>query len=118
VLHVHTRRNDLIVTGGENVYPVEVEQRLEALSGVVRALVFGVPDERWGQVVAAALELAPGVTLDALAPVAAAALASHKRPRLACVVGELPLTGSGKLERKGAAERYAGELRAFGEGSR
>ena len=56
-LHVHARRTDLIVTGGENVYPVEVEQRLEALPGVRRALVFGVPDERWGQIVAAALEL-------------------------------------------------------------
>ena len=67
-LHVHARRSDLVVTGGENVYPVEVEERLAALPGVRRALVFGVPDARWGQIVAAALELAPGVDLDALHP--------------------------------------------------
>ena len=109
-LHIHARRTDLIVTGGENVYPLEIEQRLESIPGVRRALVFGVPDERWGQIVAAALELAPGVEIDALAAGAAARLASHKRPRLACAVADLPLTGSGKLERGRAAERYAASL--------
>jgi O-succinylbenzoic acid--CoA ligase len=112
-LFVHARRTDLIVTGGENVYPVEVEQALEALPGVRRALVFGVPDERWGQVVAAALELMPGATLDAIGEHVATALASHKRPRLACTVDAVPLTTSGKLVRVGAAERYAPSLRAL-----
>jgi O-succinylbenzoic acid--CoA ligase len=111
VLFVHARRSDLIVTGGENVYPVEVEQRLEALPGVRRALVFGVPDQRWGQLVAAAVELAPGMTVDAFAALVAPALAPHKRPRLACSVEALPRTESGKLQRAGAAERYAGLLR-------
>jgi O-succinylbenzoic acid--CoA ligase len=113
-LHVHARRTDLIVTGGENVYPVEVEERLEAIPGVRRALVFGVPDERWGQIVAAALELAPGTSLPDLAAVVAASLAPHKRPRLACAVDALPLTASGKLERAGAAERHTPALRPFG----
>jgi O-succinylbenzoic acid--CoA ligase len=113
-LHVHARRSDLIVTGGENVYPVEVEQRLEALKGVQRALVFGVPDERWGQLVAAAIELAPGTALEAIVEQSAAVLASHKRPRLACTVASLPLTASGKLERAGAAARYAAVLRPWG----
>ena len=112
-LHVHARRTDLIVTGGENVYPLEIEQRLESLPGVHRALVFGVADERWGQVVAAALELAPGVVLDTLAAAAAERIASHKRPRLACAVAELPLTGSGKLDRTRTVERYAGALRPW-----
>jgi O-succinylbenzoic acid--CoA ligase len=114
-LHVFARRTDLIVTGGENVYPVEVEQRLEALPGVARALVFGVPDDRWGQVVAAALVLAAGdaghvPSLADLAPAVAAALAPHKRPRLACVVDALPTTASGKLERAGAAQRWGHAL--------
>ena len=109
-LHVHARRSDLIVTGGENVYPLEIEQRLESIPGVRRALVFGVPDARWGQLVAAVMELGPGASLDPLAAAAAARMAPHKRPRLACAVDALPLTGSGKLERAGAAERYAGVL--------
>jgi O-succinylbenzoic acid--CoA ligase len=113
-LQVHARRSDLVVTGGENVYPVEVEQRLEALPGVRRALVFGVPDPRWGQIVAAAFELSPGASLEDLAAPAAAALASHKRPRLACAVEALPVTASGKLERAAAAERYAAVLRPWG----
>ncbi len=111
VLHVHARRSDLIVTGGENVYPVEVEQRLEALPGVRRALVFGVADARWGQVVAAAMEMDAGCPVEALAPRVAEVLAPHKRPRLVCQVEALPLTSSGKLVRGGAAERYAEVLR-------
>src|SRR5262249_56203823 len=93
-LHVHARRSDLIVTGGENVYPVEVEQRLEALPGVRPALVFRVPDDRYGQVVAAALELEPGAELSCLAEHAASSLAPHKRPRLVCVTAALPLNAS------------------------
>ena len=53
---VHARRVDLIVTGGENVYPAEVERVLEEFPGVTAAGVFGVPDETWGQTVAAALK--------------------------------------------------------------
>src|SRR5262249_10971437 len=112
-LHVHARRSDLIVTGGENVYPVEVEQRLEALPGIRRALVFGVPDERWGQLVAAALELDPDAQLSALAEPVASSLAPHKRPRVVCAVARLPLTASGKLERARAAELYASSLRPW-----
>jgi O-succinylbenzoic acid--CoA ligase len=112
-LHVHARRSDLIVTGGENVYPVEVEHTLESLPGVRRALVFGVPDERWGQIVAVAMELAAGTTLDALAGEAHAALAPHKRPRLACAVDALPLTSSGKLQRADAAGIHGAALQAF-----
>jgi O-succinylbenzoic acid--CoA ligase len=113
-LHVHARRTDLVVTGGENVYPLEVEDRLASLPGVRRALVFGVPDERWGQIVAAAIELAPGAVLADVAAGAATILAPHKRPRLACAVAELPLTASGKVERARAVERYAAALAPFG----
>ncbi len=125
-LHVHARRTDLIVTGGENVYPLEIEQCLEAQRGVRRALVFGVPDPRWGQVVAAAIEIgiesesesdARGdTTIDeaALAAALASCLAPHKRPRLLAVVPALAITGSGKLVRADAASRFAAALRPFG----
>ena len=54
-LHVHARRTDLIVTGGENVYPAEVERALETLPGIAAAGVFGIASDEWGQEVAAAL---------------------------------------------------------------
>lgn len=110
-LHVLARRTDLIVTGGENVYPIEVEQRLEELPGVRRALVFGVPDARWGHLVAAAIELDRPLSDAAILAHAAACLAPHKRPRRLCVVPALPLTSSGKLDRKDAAARWSSLLR-------
>jgi O-succinylbenzoic acid--CoA ligase len=111
-LHVFARRTDLIVTGGENVYPAEVEQVLEALPGVARALVFGVPDERWGQIVAAALVLDPArpaspPIAEILAAGLPSRLAAHKRPRRLCAVDALPVTPSGKLDRASAAQRFA-----------
>lgn len=112
-LHVHARRTDLIVTGGENVYPVEVEQALEALPGVLRALVFGVPDDRWGQIVAAALVLDPArpPAEPALFAALAGRLAPHKRPRRYCVANALPLTPSGKLDRAAGIRRFTPDLR-------
>jgi O-succinylbenzoic acid--CoA ligase len=111
-LHVHARRTDLIVTGGENVYPAEVEAALERCPGVREALVFGVPDERWGAVVAAAIvpAAAPFDPAAALAE-AAARLASFKRPRLCAVVDALPRTPAGKPDRRGAPGLLAGALR-------
>ncbi|MEZ4312802.1 MAG: AMP-binding protein [Polyangiaceae bacterium] len=121
-LHVLVRRTDLIVTGGENAYPVEIEQALEACPGVRRALVFGIPDERWGQIVAAAVEPAFDAERDpeasrqllaALADLVPRTLAAHKRPRRIALVTELALTPSGKVDRKDAAPRHAAALRPF-----
>jgi len=111
-LFVHARRTDLIVTGGENVYPAEVEQALEALPGVSRAVVFGVPDERWGQIVAAGLALDPPDPARAAALVAEASarLAPHKRPRLVAATDALPLTASGKLDRARAVRELSPRL--------
>ncbi|MDI1430305.1 class I adenylate-forming enzyme family protein [Polyangium sorediatum] len=111
-LFVHARRTDLVVTGGENVYPAEVEQALEALPGVTRAVVFGVPDERWGQIVAAGLALDPPDPAHAAALVAEASarLAPHKRPRLVAAVASLPLTASGKLDRARAVRELSPRL--------
>ncbi|EYF07571.1 class I adenylate-forming enzyme family protein [Chondromyces apiculatus] len=120
-LQVLARRTDLIVTGGENVYPVEVERAIEACTGVSRALVFGVADDRWGQIVAAAVVPEPAGGVPSAAQQAAVEavlaaelqgrLASHKRPRLLAVVEELPVTPAGKLDRARAVARLAGALR-------
>jgi O-succinylbenzoic acid--CoA ligase len=112
-LRVLARRADLIVTGGENVYPAEVERVLESLDGIAAAAVFGVPDESWGDTVAAAF------VADGVAPSDAtlrmridARLAPHKRPRLICFVPALPHTPGGKLDRRALAA-LAPSLRTF-----
>jgi o-succinylbenzoate---CoA ligase len=99
-LHVLARRSDLIVTGGENVYPAEVEQALEAIPGIAAAGVFGVPDEHWGQTVAAALVADRAVPEAMLFAHVDACLAPHKRPRRVCFVAKLPQTPGGKLDRR------------------
>lgn len=110
-LHLRGRRSTLIITGGENVSPEEVEAVLLELPGVRAAVVFGVPDPVWGQQVGAAVVLADGVLADgvladgALETVIAQArerLAPHRRPRRWAVLDALPLGPSGKVDR-GAA---------------
>lgn len=99
-LHVHARREDLIVTGGENAYPAEIERALEACPGIAAAGVFGVADDTWGQTVAAALVANRDPPSDAaLADYVNAQLAPHKRPRQVCYVARLPVTPAGKLDR-------------------
>ena len=112
-LHVHARRADLIVTGGENVYPAEVERVLEGCAGVAAAGVFGVPDEIWGQTVAAALIVdAVPPTDQAIIDHIGAHLAPYKRPRRVCFVQALPQTCAGKLDRQALAS-MTGTLRAL-----
>jgi len=112
-LHVHARRADLIVSGGENVYPAEVERALEGCAGVVSAGVFGVPDETWGQIVAAALVVdAVPPTDQALVDHIGVHLAAYKRPRRVCFVEALPQTAAGKLDRTGLAS-MTGALRTL-----
>lgn len=112
-LHVRGRTGELIVTGGDNVYPIEVEQVLEAFPGIAAAGVFGVPDETWGEIVAAAL-VTDGAPLDerALAAFLGARLSPHKLPRRICEVPALPHTSAGKLDRA-ALPSMSGPLRTL-----
>lgn len=116
-LHIHTRRTDLIVTGGENVYPAEVEQTIEACEGVTRALVFGVPDEVWGQIVAAAIVLDPKKPASPAAILHAVTveLAPHKRPRRVCFPDSLPVVTADKVDRREGARRFASDLVGWGQ---
>jgi len=99
-LHVKARAGDLIITGGENVYPAEVEQVLEAFPGITAAGVFGVPDETWGQVVAAALVTKGELPEDrSLIQFLQQRLAVYKLPRRICRLPALPQTSAGKLDR-------------------
>ena len=102
-LHVVGRSDDVIITGGENVHPQAVEAVLAATPGVRAACAFGIADERWGQRVVAALAIDPSFELDAAVARWAAALPPHARPREIATVAELPLSPTGKLDRRAAA---------------
>jgi o-succinylbenzoate---CoA ligase len=111
-LFVEGRRTDRIVSGGENVAPLEVEAAARAFAGVEDVVVFGVPDDRWGEAVAIAVVLAAGSAwqpreLDAHLR---ARLAPFKCPRRFAVVGSLPLNAMGKLDRKRARDMYTNQV--------
>jgi len=102
-LHPTGRARDLIVTGGENVSPVRVEEVLGRCPGVRAALVFGVPDPAWGQVVCAALVAGPDRPTDeALRAHGSRWLAAHELPRRIAWVEALPVSPSGKVDRAAA----------------
>ncbi len=94
------RRSDLIVTGGENVYPAEVEAALRTHPAVRDACVVGLAHPEWGQQVAAMVVAEGDVAPDEIAAYLRARLAGYKIPRIVRFVDALPLTGSGKIERK------------------
>lgn len=112
-LHVSGRKTDRLITGGENVDPLEVERVLDGAPGVVGSLVFGVPDERFGQCIAAALVASPPPADEALATYLSTRLADFKRPRFLVYVDKLPATSEGKPDRKGAAKTLASSVRRF-----
>jgi O-succinylbenzoic acid--CoA ligase len=113
-LLIRGRLDDLIVTGGENVAPQEVEAWLETVSGIVGACVFARPNEDWGEEVVAAIVTDPApFRMDDLRARLEAELAPHKRPKRFCLLDSLPLNRSGKVDRR-AVEASAGpKLRAI-----
>jgi O-succinylbenzoic acid--CoA ligase len=100
-LYVMGRRDDMIITGGENVYPAEVEAVLQTHPAVAEACVFGIPDARWGEAVAASVRLRLGATAepDELIECVRRCLARFKAPRRIHFVDDFPRTASGKLIR-------------------
>jgi fatty-acyl-CoA synthase len=93
------RLKDIYISGGENVFPGEVEAVLLACPGVAEAAVFGVPDDRWGECGIAHVVAARGATLDpaALTAFCETRLARYKRPRQILVVAAIPRNASGKV---------------------
>jgi O-succinylbenzoic acid--CoA ligase len=100
-LYVLDRRDDLIVSGGENVYPAEIESVLQSHPAVLEAGVIGVADERWGQVAHVVVVLRPGsaASADELIEWCRAHLAGYKTPRAVTFVTSLPRNAAGKLVR-------------------
>jgi long-chain acyl-CoA synthetase len=114
-LYMVDRAKDMIITGAENVYSVEVEGALLSHPAVVEAAVFGVPDPRWGEAVHAVV-VAPGVSAGELVEHCRSRIAGYKLPRAIDVVdGPLPKSGAGKLLKNRLREPYwAGHERRVG----
>jgi long-chain acyl-CoA synthetase len=102
-LFLSGRRHDLIITGGVNVYPAEVEGVLAAVPGVAQVAVFGLPDDQWGQRVCVAYVADGALDEAALRQAAAAHLAPYKRPKTYVATRDLPHTATGKLLRRAVA---------------
>ena len=100
-LFLDGRRDDLIISGGVNVYPAEVEQALQEVSGIDEVVVFAVADADWGQRVCAAVigDATPAEVLSHARTV----LAGYKRPKDVYVVDDLPRTATGKVRRSQVA---------------
>jgi acyl-CoA synthetase (AMP-forming)/AMP-acid ligase II len=105
-LYLSGRRDDLVISGGVNVYPAEVEAVLAEVDGVREVAVFGLADDEWGQRVCAAV-VGDGLTEVALRRVARDRLAPHKRPKQYVLAEDLPHTATGKLQR-GAVPAHLG----------
>ena len=106
------RKKDVIVTGGENVYSIEVENVLHEHPAVLEAAVFGVPDAHWGEAVRAAVVLRPGLRASAaeLIDFCRERIAGYKVPGAVELRDELPKTGSGKVARRRLREEAAAEV--------
>ncbi len=109
-LSIVGRSKDLIITGGYNVYPKEIESYLDELDGVVESAVIGVPHRDYGEAVVAVVVAAPGARLDEAALVAAlkGRIASFKVPKRVYLVDELPRNTMGKVQKNALRERFAG----------
>lgn len=110
-LYIVDRKKDMIITGGENVYPREVEEVLHAHPGVRESAVIGVPDERWGEkvvaYVVAASESNPGV--EELDQHCRGSLAGYKCPKEYIFLSELPRTSTGKILKRALREGHGSQ---------
>lgn len=104
-LYLHGRKGDLIITGGVNVYPAEIERVLGNLPGVDQVVAFGLPDETWGQRVCVAI--GGSVSQSAVHDFVREQLSGPKRPKSVFVASSLPTTHSGKVDRVAAAALYS-----------
>jgi acyl-CoA synthetase (AMP-forming)/AMP-acid ligase II len=108
-LNIVDRKKDVILTGGETVYSTEVEKVMAAHPAVQEVAVFGVPHDRWGEAVLAAVVRQPAarVSEDELRRHAQARLGSHQAPKVLVFRDSLPRTGSGKIAKRLLREEYA-----------
>jgi len=111
-LYVCGRSKDMIISGGENIYPAEVESLIADLPGVTGAAVIGIPDDRWGEVPLAVVTVAPGarVDTDLVRAHLDGQVARYKLPKDVVIVDTLPRTASGKVIKAELRERFSPPL--------
>jgi acyl-CoA synthetase (AMP-forming)/AMP-acid ligase II len=102
------RAKDMLISGGENIYPKEIEDVIYSLDAVAECAVFGIPDPKWGEVPAAYVMLKPGASLEADHVIERCRrdLAEFKRPRLVRIVDQFPKTPIGKIQKNLLREPY------------
>ncbi len=107
-LYLVDRKSDMIVSGGVNIYPAELEAEIAGVDSVSEVAVVGLPDPTWGEVVVAFVVPRPGATVDPDAVVAACTerLAAYKRPRRVEIVDELPKSAAGKVLKRELRAQY------------
>jgi long-chain acyl-CoA synthetase len=107
-LYLTDRASDMVISGGVNIYPAEIEETLADLPGVRDSAVFGIPDEEFGESLAAHIEVEPGsgLTADAVRDYVRRSLAGYKVPRVVEFTDELPREDSGKLFKRRLREPY------------
>jgi acyl-CoA synthetase (AMP-forming)/AMP-acid ligase II len=107
-VNIVDRKKDMIISGGENIYSIEVENVLYMNTKVLEAAVFGVAHEKWGEAVTAAVVLKEGesATEDEIIDFCKQHQASYKAPKSVVFLNEIPKTGSGKITKKALREIY------------
>jgi acyl-CoA synthetase (AMP-forming)/AMP-acid ligase II len=107
-LYLMDRSKDMIISGGENIYPREIEETLIQHPAVREVAVIGVPDEKWGESVKAVVSLVPGqtVTEEELINFCKARLASYKKPKSVDFIEQIPKNNYGKVMKRELRERY------------
>ena len=100
-LYIADRLKDMIISGGENIYPAEVEGLIAGLPGITGVAVIGIPDEKWGEVPIALVTVADGAVVDTETVRAALSgqIARYKIPKAVTIVDDLPRTASGKVRK-------------------
>ncbi|MCW0199622.1 fatty acid--CoA ligase [Sphingopyxis sp.] len=107
-LFIHDRMKDMIISGGENVYPAEVESAIFGHPAVQEVAVIGIPDQKWGETVKAVVVAKPGMSIEEADIIAWARdrIAAFKAPRSVDVIEALPRNASGKILRKDLRAPY------------
>ncbi|MFM2277872.1 MAG: hypothetical protein RLZZ444_103, partial [Pseudomonadota bacterium] len=113
--YILDRKNDMLISGGYNVYPREVEDVLLAFPGVVEAAVIGLPDATWGDRIHAVVAGREGLDAAALLAHAKANLAGHKCPKGIDIWPELPKSGANKIMRRTVRDKLLADRATRGD---
>jgi malonyl-CoA/methylmalonyl-CoA synthetase len=114
-VHIVGRAKDLVISGGFNVYPKEIEEAIDAIDGVVESAVIGLPHPDFGEAVTAVVMRKPGredVTAEGIQQKLKADLANFKQPKRIFFVDELPRNTMGKVQKNLLRDRYKGTFAA------